>query len=264
MSDRAPARRPLHEQVYETLRRRIDGREWKAGDQLPTEPQLAAEFGVSRGTTRQAVAALVAEGLVERTAGRGTFVSARPALVYPLGDLLGFTEQILSKGQQPSSRVIRVEVHDLADMESAFDFPPGTTRVLSVERVRQADADAVALEHLLLPWPRFSGIKDVDLESASVYETLEEHFAVQLQLGDFVLSIKDLNAPQAELLAVPTGETVFLMEGSVSDQNGDVVVGVKCYYLRDIFSFRFSMSRSARATPANTPHLIVRGAVTPS
>jgi len=67
----------LHRQVYLVLRDRLLGGALAAHEQLPPEPVLCAQFGVSRITLRRAVADLVADGLVERVQGRGTFVTER-------------------------------------------------------------------------------------------------------------------------------------------------------------------------------------------
>ncbi|MGH8882624.1 MAG: GntR family transcriptional regulator [Stackebrandtia sp.] len=246
---------PLHERLYRDLRQRIDSEDWPAGHQLPTENSLAAEFQVSRGTIRQAVTRLVSDGLVERTAGRGTFVSSR-RLVYPVVDLIGFTEQITASGHIPSSRVVDVTEVDAAQVCGDFDFGPSVRRLLSIERVRNADGEPVALEHLLLPLPRFAGVRDVDLGQASVYETLEEHFGVRIRLGDFTLDIDDLTDRQAELLGDPPRSPVFLMSGSVLDQSRRTVVGVRCYYRRDRYSFTFSMARRP-ASHVNQPRLVL-------
>ena len=245
-------RTPLHERLYRDLRQRIDTDEWQPGHQLPTELALADEFQVSRGTIRQAVTRLVSDGLVERTAGRGTFVSSR-RLIYPVDDLMGFTEQIAAGGHSPSSRVVAVTEVDSDG--AGFDFGPGVRRLLSIERVRNADAEPVALEHLLLPLPRFAGVKDVDLQHASVYATLEEHFGVRIRLGDFTLDVDDLTCRQAELLGERPGAPAFAMRGGVHDQSGRVVVGVRCHYRRDRYSFTFSMTRRSRH--AEVPRLVL-------
>ena len=67
---------PLHHQVYLDLRSSLDRREWKPGDRLPTERELAARYGCSLITVRRALGELVREGRIERTRGRGTFVLA--------------------------------------------------------------------------------------------------------------------------------------------------------------------------------------------
>lgn len=66
---------PAYFQIAIDLRRRISGGEWRADDQLPSEPELAIQYDVSRMTMRQAVAELVKEGILVRRRGNGTFVS---------------------------------------------------------------------------------------------------------------------------------------------------------------------------------------------
>ena len=65
---------PLHRQVADALRARIMSGEWPAGMKLPSETHLRQEYAVGRGTVRQAIAALRAEGLLEVQHGFGTRV----------------------------------------------------------------------------------------------------------------------------------------------------------------------------------------------
>jgi GntR family transcriptional regulator len=69
---------PLYRQLDAILRDQIAGGQMQPGDRLPTETELCAQYGVSRATVRQALEALEADGLIERTAGRGTFLRALP------------------------------------------------------------------------------------------------------------------------------------------------------------------------------------------
>ncbi|GAB3278209.1 GntR family transcriptional regulator [Kineosporia babensis] len=250
MSRRPGARVPLHEQMYTVIRARIETREWGKGHQLPTEWQLAEEFGVSRGTTRQAITRLVNEGLLDRSAGRGTFVKGGRPLAYRVGDLLGFAHRITAGGRIPSSRLVRTEVVQRHEM---FGFAEGVRKLLLIERVRLADDEPVALERIYLPWPRFAGLADMDLEKVGVYDTLEADFGVEIELGDFDLTIADLDAEQAGLLNEAPDAAVFLMQGSVTDHQASVIAGVQSYYRRDTFSFQFAMTRREHGGPAQEP-----------
>ena len=71
---------PLYRQVFMMLRQRIVDRVYAPGEQLLREDGLAAEFGVSRATIRQAIGELVRQGLVDRKQGRGTFACRRLTL----------------------------------------------------------------------------------------------------------------------------------------------------------------------------------------
>ncbi len=69
---------PKYARIADSMRRRIARRTWQQGAKLPTNDALAAEFGVSRVTARQAVELLAREGLVEARQGRGTYVVGAP------------------------------------------------------------------------------------------------------------------------------------------------------------------------------------------
>jgi len=255
MSARRP-RTPLYEKIYRELRTRIDSGQLREGDQVPTELELADEFHVSRGTARQAISRLVQEGAVERTAGRGTFVLSR-RLVYTARELLGFTEQIRATGRTPSSEVMEISIVQAAGNSHGVDFGPGVDRLLSIERVRKADDEPVALEHLLVPFPRFAGLRDIPLETTSIYDSLEEQFGVRLRAGEFTLDIADLTPRQAARLAEPEGTAVFLMSGTVTDQGGQPIVAVHSYYSRRKYSFTFSIPRENPVTARYVPTRLV-------
>lgn len=249
-------RTPLYEKMYQVLRARIDNGQLREGDRLPTELELADEFHVSRGTARQAISRLVHEGAVDRTAGRGTFVLSR-RLIYTARELLGFTEQIRASGRTPSSEVMEIAVVDAADNSHGVDFRSGVRKLLSIERARKADGEPVALEHLLVPFPRFAGLRDIPLETTSIYDSLEEQFGVRLQVGEFTLDIADLNTRQATLLAEPQGTSVFLMSGTVTDHGGMPIVAVRSYYSRKKYSFTFSIPRETHVTASYVPPRLI-------
>jgi len=69
---------PLHHQVYLDLRSALDAGEWRVGDQLPPERELADRYGCSLITVRRALGDLARERRIERARGRGTFVSRQP------------------------------------------------------------------------------------------------------------------------------------------------------------------------------------------
>ena len=67
----APAFRPLYLQLKDLLLRDMETRQWRPGEALPSEIELAARFGVSQGTVRKAIDALAADNLVVRRQGKG-------------------------------------------------------------------------------------------------------------------------------------------------------------------------------------------------
>ncbi len=131
------------------------------GDRLPTERDLAADYGVSRMTVRQALQSLEARGVLRRTIGRngGSFV-AQPKLERDLGTFSGLSAELARQGVAPGARVL-----------SAREAWPS----IEIVRVRYADGDPFALERSSFPAERFQGLLDLDL-TGSLYELLDEHF----------------------------------------------------------------------------------------
>ncbi len=245
---------PLHEQLYTQMRAAILRQDPAAETPLPREIDLADSLGLSRGTVRHAISRLVSDGLVYRTSGRGTFVRP-PRAQYSLSNLTGFTQQMYLDDKTPSSRVVDIAVED-APGGSAF--PTGVRRVLRIERIRLADEEPVALETLLLPHPRFAGLRDIDLTTRSVYAAIEEEFGVPLRGGTFTIDIETLDARTAELLNEKKGAPVFAMTGDVSDQTDQTVMHVHSRYRPAHFSFRLDLPRVSPAGPGRSSFVLLQ------
>ena len=96
---------PLHHQVYLDLRAAIDHGEWRPGDLLPPERQLAERYGCSLITVRRALSELTRENRIQRTRGRGTTVL--PARIErDLGGTRSFTEEMQERGLDPETRLV--------------------------------------------------------------------------------------------------------------------------------------------------------------
>jgi GntR family transcriptional regulator len=162
--------RPPRTLVAETttnLRQAIREGTLAPGRELPTEPQLALQLGVSRGTLRQAIAALVQEGLLSRRQGLATFVVRHTAqLRNVLNSNSGVTDMIRSGGREPGTRELRVS-RGTADERVAklLGIDVGEA-VIVVERTRTADDVPVAHTVDFLPVTRLEvrGFPVADLE----------------------------------------------------------------------------------------------------
>ncbi|MGN6132004.1 MAG: GntR family transcriptional regulator [Nocardioidaceae bacterium] len=135
-----------HVQVREYVRGLIQGAE--PGSPAPSERELVQHFGVARMTVRQALDALVAEGLLERIPGRGTFVAR--AKIDVQVRLSSYTEEMARRGMRPGSRTL------LARLEAAG---PGVARALEInegdkvvhwQRLRLADDTPMCIEDAFL------------------------------------------------------------------------------------------------------------------
>src|SRR6267143_313779 len=98
-----PVRAPLVSQAAAAIRTRIKTGRWQLGEQLPSEPQLATELGISRGTLRESVRMLISNGLLDRRHGVGTFVARvpLPSIDRGIDELFGTTDAIAQMGYAP-------------------------------------------------------------------------------------------------------------------------------------------------------------------
>jgi GntR family transcriptional regulator len=179
--------------------------ELTVGDTIPSERLLCEQFGVSRMTVRQAVDALVVEGLLAREQGRGTFVA--PTKVDLEVRLASFGEEMQRRGMTPSSKVLAAEVVAATpDIADALDILPGE-RVFSLYRVRFADGEPMAIEQAWLPCQLVPGLFDETVPD-SIYGELRRR-GLEPDWGEDTVAATEADAQDAELLGIAGGKAVL-------------------------------------------------------
>jgi GntR family transcriptional regulator len=252
---------PLHHQVYLDLRAALDGGEWKPGDRIPPERDLADRYGCSLITVRRALTDLARERRIERSRGRGTFVS-RPPINLDLDGTLSFTEELHHLGHDPSTRVVSARTLPAeAVAAEALGVAVGA-RVVHLERLRMADGEPLLLEQVFLPEARFPGLLASDLEHGSLYELLTERYDTQVVRAREALEPIGLPAREAQLLGVEPHRPALLIEGVAFDRDGMPVEFARSYvrgdrtrYFVERVVIRSSPQSGATATGAAEPGL---------
>ena len=210
---------PLHHQVYLDLLGSLESGRWPAGQQLPTERELAAHYGCSLITVRRALDELVREGRIERTRGRGTFV-LHPRLDRDIAGRASFAEEMRQRGLDPGTRLVssRPESASVA-VAAALDIEAGSP-TLYLERLRLASGEPYLLEQVHLPAERFRGLLAADLEGRSLYELLSTRYDTQVVRAREALEPVLLRAREARLLDQRRGAPALLIEGIAFDADG--------------------------------------------
>jgi GntR family transcriptional regulator len=192
---------PLHRQIANELRRRIVDGDLRPGALVPSEHELMRRFGVSRGTVRQALAALRADGTIGGSQGRQLVVRPAP-LTQPLSELISFSAWVQSLGKQPSGKVLEFG-RQPAEKEAAeaLQLRPDDP-VYSLVRVRLADDQPLMVERTVFPLRVGSLLEGVDLNHRSIYAELAQHGVVFASARHLVSAVP---APgeDAALLKVP-------------------------------------------------------------
>ncbi len=202
---------PRYQQVRADLRRRIETGDWQPGQQIPPEPVLMRQFGVSRGTVRQAIDALVRHGFVQRQQGRGTFVSRTP-LAAGLGDFFHFLEDLRRRGFDVDLRLIQRRVGP-ADASAArlLDLAVGTPLVM-IRRLVLLDGEPFRLDDYYLSHARFGSLLEDDMETNYISVLLENRYGIRLSRQQKWLEPIALAEEEAQHLNVPPGEPALLIE----------------------------------------------------
>lgn len=204
---------PLHHQVYLDLREALDAGEWTEAEQLPTERELAADYGCSLITVRRALDELVREGRLERTRGRGTFVTS-PPIVRDIMARAGFADEMRARGLTPYAAVISAREEPAAPAVAAALCVTVGAQVHYLERVRGADGVPLLLEQAYLPIHRFPGLLAHDYASASLYEVLDRVYGCPVVRTWETISAHVPDTREARLLGLHARRPSLRLEGS--------------------------------------------------
>lgn len=213
---------PLHHQVYLDLSSALDEGEWKPGDRLPPERELASRYGCSLITVRRALSELAREMRIERTRGRGTTV-LHPRLELDFGGSQSFTSEMQSRGLDPETRVVAARAEPAGEAVAHalglnIDAP-----TLYLERLRLADGEPLLLEQVHLPAERFPGLLASDLEHNSLYQLLTERYGTRVVRAREAIEPVLLRGREAKLLDQPSGRPALLVEGIAFAADGTAI-----------------------------------------
>ena len=223
---------PLHHQVYLDLRRALDAGEWRPGDRLPPERQLATRYGCSLITVRRALTELAREQRLERTRGKGTFV-LRPRIERDLAGRMSFTEEMQNRGLDPETRLIGARPESAGELvASALELEVGSP-TLYLERLRLAGGEPLLLEQVHLPAERFPGLLASDLETNSLYDILTERYGTRVGRAREALEPVLLPSREARLLGQPPRSLALLVQGVAFSTEGAPVEFGRTYVRGD-------------------------------
>ena len=214
-SSATPAFSPLYQQIKSLILQSLQAGEWKPGDPIPSEMELAARFRVSQGTVRKAIDELAAENLVVRRQGRGTFVAthAEQHVQYRFLRLLPDEGDASSEGPMARTIIDCKRLRAPADIARTLGLRTGDA-VLQVRRVLASQGVPTILEDLWLPGAPFKGLTAERLATypSNMYALFETEFGVRMVRADEKLRALGADAQAAALLQVSVGEPLLSVE----------------------------------------------------
>jgi len=205
VSGLTPAFSPLYQQIKGLILQSMQDGEWKPGEMIPSEMDLAARYRVSQGTVRKAIDELSSENLVVRRQGKGTFVAthAEQHVQYRFLKLQPDTGDVQSEGPAQRTIIDCKRLRASADIARALSLRSGDA-VLQVRRVLSFGGVPTILEDLWLPGQPFKGLTAERLSDyhGPMYGLFETEFGVRMVRADERLRAINPDDEQARLLEV--------------------------------------------------------------
>lgn len=233
---------PFYHQLYEILRNNIVRGEWKPGDVLPSESELIERYQVSRITVRQALEALVNDGLIYRQRGRGTFV-AHPTVEQGLSRIISFTDDMRQRGFQPGTEVLSFGLTPAPqDIAEKLQIDPGE-ELACVERLRLADGEPMSVEQSHLVHRNCPGVLKHDYARKPLCEILDKDYGIRWARAEQV--IRAIPAPRelAKKLSIPPNSALLSIERVSYSQQNLPVEFLRVYHRGD----RYALYNELRA-----------------
>jgi len=229
-------RRSLRHSLASELRARIRAGEWRPGDRIPSEPELARRRTVSRSSMRAAITLLEEEGYVSRKHGSGTYITHRPALRNDLGRNFGVSTQIASTGSEPGT----VDEHAAVEPAPAFVAEALGVRagepVSTLRRVRTANGRRVVD---MTDWCRTDHFAPENMDAlgkGSIYAALAGR-GLTVEHGVATLAPRNADGDVATRLRVPTGTLLLTIDQVDRTGEGVAVLVSREHHLADAFTF---------------------------
>lgn len=161
-TDRPDHRLPRYQQLRDQLVQRIAAGEWAPGEAIHTEAELSAAYEVSTGTLRKAIDLLVADGVLMRSQGKGTFVR-RPRFDSSLFRFFRF-KSASGESVRPTARIVQRSLAVPDDgVRHALQLGP-RSKVIHLSRLRMADGRVVLAEEIWLPRDGFEALMTLALD----------------------------------------------------------------------------------------------------
>jgi GntR family transcriptional regulator len=212
--------RPLYLQLRDALAERIAQGEWKPGNSIPNESDLAREFGVSSGTMRKALDLMEGEHLLTRRQGRGTFVNDQSSDALSMR----FNNVRSRDGQRVAGRVKTLEMTEgkATDKERARLALQPQDGVYRVRRVRMHADKPFMVEETSFPVTLFPGLIDSKNPSHRI-TVLAQQYGILLGKAEERITIQLADAAIAMHLGVAPDRPVMVLDRVVHGLDGNPV-----------------------------------------
>lgn len=208
----SPTFSPLYRQVRALMTRSLQSNDWRPGDMIPSEGELALRFGVSQGTVRKAIDEMAADNLLVRRQGKGTFVATHN----DQRSFFRFLRLAANEGELPALENIPLDCwrgKAGVDVARVLALEPGAA-IIIIRRVLRFGGEPAVFDEIYLPGELFSELT-LDIlkaEPMSLYSLFESRYGVCPVRADERLRAVSADRVSAGILQVAEGSPLLLVE----------------------------------------------------
>lgn len=216
---------PLYLQLREVVRNKIEEGEYLPGCLIPSENELAKKYGINRLTVRNAIDALVVEGLVKRVQGAGTYVVG-DTIERDLNTFEGFQQTMKDRNATPTIKVLdKVKRPAGPKYASTFNIDEDD-EIFYIRRLRLANGEPVAIDKTYIPVSLLPQLEDVDLSVFGMYETFG-FYGINPHHATETLDIIPIESSSARLLNIEKDTPIMLFTCKTYDDSNNLIeVGI--------------------------------------
>lgn len=239
---RTTAYSPLYQQIKLLLLNSLDQGEWKPGEAIPSEVELAARFQVSQGTVRKAIDELAAENLLIRRQGKGTFVATHSEAKIRYR-FLRLAPDTGAPGPSSSKILECSRIRCPSDVAVLLQMRSGDT-VINLKRLLSFNNQPTILDELWLPGAVFKGLnaETIKRNKGPLYAHFESEYGVSMVRADEKIKAIGASSYQANLLKVDVATPLLFVE-RVSFTYGDRPMEVRRgLYVTQYYHYKNSLN----------------------
>ena len=235
-------RMPIYLQLREIVRNKIEEGEYQPGTAIPSENELAETYGINRITVRNAVVALVNEGMLRRVQGKGVFVVGNK-LEEALEEHGGFVSSI-AKGKSSTSvkeltKVIRTAGDRYANI---FEIEPEDP-IFYLRQLVSVDNEPVSMEEIFVPQ---DVVPQLEVVNSSVFSMRDVFTFYGVEMCAMRQNLEIVMGSQAirKMMNVPDGVALIMMECTYKDKSGRLIEYSNSYHRSDKISFKIRLHKT--------------------
>jgi GntR family transcriptional regulator len=235
--------KPLHLQFAEQLKKRVHKGPWRMGEQIPSERELMELAKLSRATVRQAIGALVQQGVLEKSHGSGTFV-ASPKIEQPMNTAYSFSEQLKKLGLHLEDTLLERKLlkADTA-LAKRLQLRKGA-KIIYLHRLRTIDSKPFMVSKAYIPFALCPGLLKDNLDT-TLYNLLVERYQLPVIRATDKIEALQPTPDIMKRLDMPPHAPILFVERLAATTNERILHLGLNYIRADKCSFRVDLSSQA-------------------